>query len=111
MADIPAGAQRSPDGNYWWDDTAGAWQLIEGGPAADPSGSAGSSAGAASAAPAAGAAAATDAAAGAAATPPARTGSISIELGVVAEDSHSHDEVVAMVERGGAQLPQGEAYA
>ena len=44
-----------------------------------------------------------------------RTGSIEIQLGVVAEDTHSHDDVVAMVESGGAQLPQhegaGEAYA
>ena len=109
MADIPAGAQRSPDGNYWWDEQAGAWQLIEGGGAAPAAAAAPS----ASSAPAAGdaPAAAAAPAAGEAATPPARTGSINIELGVIAEDHHSHDDVVAMVERGGAQLPQGEAYA
>jgi hypothetical protein len=27
MPEIPAGAQRSPDGNYWWD--GGQWQLVE----------------------------------------------------------------------------------
>lgn len=85
MAEIPAGAQRSPDGHYWWDENAQAWQPVEGNDAA-------------------------------ASSAPARTGSISIELGVVAEENHSHDDVVAMVERGGAQLPQtegttGEAYA
>lgn len=90
MTEIPAGAQRSPDGHYWWDEHAQDWRLV-----ADSS-SAAASAAAAAAAPAG---------------PPARTGSISIELGVVAEDSHSHDDVVAMVERGGASLPQGEAYA
>jgi len=105
VADIPAGAQRSPDGNYWWDEHAGAWQLIEGGGAAPAA--ADSAAPAAAAAPGAAAPAAGDTPA----TPPARTGSISIELGVIADDSHSHDDVVAMVERGGAQLPQGEAYA
>ena len=98
MAEIPAGAQRSPDGHYWWDENAQAWQLVEGNDASATPAAAGSSA------------------APEAARPPARTGSISIELGVVAEDSHSPDDVVAMVERGGAQLPQtegssGEAYA
>ena len=110
MADIPAGAQRSPDGNYWWDEHAGAWQLIEGGgtaPGAAAPAAADSAAPAAAAAPGAAAPAAGDTPA----TPPARTGSISIELGVIADDSHSHDDVVAIVERGGAQLPQGEAYA
>jgi len=107
VADIPAGAQRSPDGNYWWDEHAGAWQLIEGGGAA-PGAAAAPEAAAAAAAPGA---AAAPAAGDTPATPPARTGSISIELGVIADDSHSHDDVVAMVERGGAQLPQGEAYA
>ena len=122
MADIPAGAQRSPDGNYWWDENSQAWQLIEGGgaagqpaaaaqPAASDSGAAGA---VAAGTPAAGATpdAGADAAAGAAVP---RTGSSEIELGVVAEDTHSHDDVVAMVESGGAQLPQhegaGEAYA
>jgi hypothetical protein len=28
MANIPEGAQRSPDGHYWWDGTA--WQLVDG---------------------------------------------------------------------------------
>lgn len=27
MPDIPADAQRSPDGNYWWDGTQ--WQLVD----------------------------------------------------------------------------------
>jgi hypothetical protein len=48
MTEIPAGAERSPDGNYWWDGSA--WQLIpenERGPAAGAS--------AASSSPAAGA--------------------------------------------------------
>jgi len=83
VADIPAGATRSPDGHYWWDENGQAWQPVDG----------------------------NDAPAPAAGQAPARTGTINIELGVIAEDSHSHDDVVAMVERGGASLPQGAAYA
>jgi hypothetical protein len=86
VAVIPAGAQRSPDGHYWWDENAQDW-LPTAGSSSEP------------------------AAAAAPAGPPARTGSISIELGVIAEETHSHDDVVAMVERGGASLPEGEAYA
>ncbi|HEU5333086.1 MAG TPA: hypothetical protein VFU73_09985 [Actinocrinis sp.] len=42
MPDIPADAQRSPDGNYWWDGTQ--WQLVDNagngaGPSADDSSS------------------------------------------------------------------------
>jgi hypothetical protein len=100
VADIPAGAQRSDDGHYWWDEPNQAWQLVAGNDAGTP---------AAAAAPES--AAAAPEAAAAPAGPPARTGSISIELGVIVEESHAHDDVVAMVERGGASLPQGEAYA
>jgi len=31
MPDIPPDAQRSPDGNYWWDGTQ--WQLVDQSPA------------------------------------------------------------------------------
>ncbi len=29
MSQPPAGAQISEDGNYWWDASANAWQLIQ----------------------------------------------------------------------------------
>lgn len=93
MADaMPEGAQLSPDGHYWWDEHAGAWQAVQ-------------ASGSSSSAPAAGDAPA----------PAARSGTINIELGVVHEEVVSHDDVVAMVQRGGAELPahegSGEAYA
>src|SRR4051794_37759644 len=109
---MPAGAQVSPDGHYWWDETSQDWQLIEGGPvaAAAPAGSAASAAPADGSAPAAGAPDAAAAPAG----PPARTGSISIEIGTITDEAYSHEQVVAMVQQGGGELPtlpEGEAYA
>jgi hypothetical protein len=65
MSTPPEGAQLSPDGNYWWDTDANAWQAVAGS-AADGAGDAAGSAGADAAA-----GAAADAAAGGAAADPA----------------------------------------
>jgi len=86
---IPAGAQRSPDGHYWWDHDTQAWQPVH--PAASSSAGAESSA------------------------PREREVAIGVQLGPVHQQTIAHDDVVAMVERGGAELPRhegsGEAYA
>jgi hypothetical protein len=95
MPDIPEGAQRSPDDHYWWDEHAQAWQPVAGHDAAASGGDAG---------------AGSD---GAGQHGTERTGTISAEPGVVLDQAYSHDDVVAMVEQGGAALPlhEGEALA
>ncbi len=35
MADIPADAQRSEDGHYWWDAQSNEWKLIDDGAGGD----------------------------------------------------------------------------
>lgn len=100
MADIPEGAQRSADGYYWWNADEQAWHPVHDG-------------GTAQAQPAATSSSTGAEAAGSHAV--ARTGTISVAPGVVHEQVVAHDDVIAMVERGGAQLPEhegaGEAYA
>lgn len=103
MSEIPESAQRSPDGHYWWDEQNQAWQPVQpvqpvaGGDASSAAGAAASAAG--------------DAGAGQQGTE--RTGTIEVAPGDVLHQAYSHDEVVAMVENGGAALPlhEGEALA
>jgi hypothetical protein len=68
MPTPPEGAQRSDDGHYWWDESAGAWQTVDDTPAAG-SGAAAPAAG--STASAAGSTASADPAAGGNEWPPA----------------------------------------
>jgi hypothetical protein len=90
VSEVPAGAQRSPDGHYWWD--GGTWQAVAGGQADTSS-----------------TAASTQSQEPAASGP--QNGQLTIEIGAVTEVAHSHDEVVAMLEQAGTPLPEGEAYA
>ncbi|MEO9139927.1 MAG: hypothetical protein ABI345_12770 [Jatrophihabitans sp.] len=95
MPDMPEGAQRSPDGYYWWDESAQTWQPVDGHQAATSDG------------------VPDEGGDGAGQQGTERTAMISVEPGVVLDQIYSHDEVVAMVEQGGAALPlhEGEALA